>query len=106
MTKVAPAQPAPDLRPEARAGDVYSAEARKGRRWLEVLQVRGRKSGEPHALCRELLPSGTPASGWLHGIPRGEPFRVALQWVATGPREGEGHYAMPTRYRSEDAGVR
>lgn len=96
---VSPAAASPP-RPEARAGDVYSAEAARGRRWLEVLQVRGRKSGEPHALCRELLPSGAPATGYLRGVPRGEPFRVALQWVETGP--DRGHYAMPARYRSEE----
>jgi hypothetical protein len=68
------------------AGQVYRAKAPRGWRYVRVTQVRGEV-----AHCREILPSGRNALGWLRGVPRAVPMRVVLEWH-------EGELRMPARY--------
>ena len=87
-------------RSEVRAGDVFSAEAKRGRRFVKIIQVRGlspTSTTTPYALAREILPSGEPARGWLRGVDRSLEFAISLRWSP------ETHsYEMPPWYRREE----
>jgi hypothetical protein len=86
-------------RAAVRAGEVYSAKARHGRRYVEIESVRGLRGdgAVPHAMVHEVLPSGEKARGWLHGLKRGMSFYVVLTWDA-----GRNLFKMPNWYSLEE----
>jgi hypothetical protein len=63
------------------AGEVYRCKARKGYRYVRIMQVRGLSGHNPYVIYREILPSGKFASGLdRHGIHRGQPHWKPLSW--------------------------
>lgn len=80
-----PPQPAALASPvEAHAGQRYRCRAHAGFRYVTVAQVRSRESN-PYAIVRETTASGNRPRGCdRNGIPRAEPFVVALTWRRAG----------------------
>jgi len=94
----APRKPAKAARGPAgmkvRAGQVYGAQARRGRRYVRIEQVR-RPEHSPYAVCAEVSAAGHKLSGWHHGVDRGLPFHVVLRV------DVDGDWAMPAAYTLE-----
>lgn len=88
------------VRSFVQVGEVYSAAARKGRRYVRVIELCDLFQGfQPTAMAKEILASGIEAYGWLNGVNRTLPFTIALAWDAE--RAG---YKMPSSYQKEDWG--
>lgn len=77
------------------AGQVYSAKASYGRRYVKIQQVRGLRKGAPYAIAAEIFPSGKLASGSLRGVDRSIPIRIALTYT-------DGVISMPPWYKLEE----
>lgn len=68
-------------RPGVRAGDVFTAKARRGWHRLRVRAVKGMKTPWPYALLQEIDKLGKPMAGRdRNGMPRREPFVSMLVW--------------------------
>ncbi len=92
-------------RATVKAGEVYSADSKRGRRFARVEQVRGLSTPgvQPYLICREVTLSAE--GGALHwkevrgrhgGVDRSLPFNVTLTWNGA-----EGRYEVPRAYRLE-----
>lgn len=77
------------------AGQIYGAKAAYGHRFVKIQQVRGLRKGAPYAIAVEILPSGRLASGWLRGVDRSIPIKIALTYA-------DGVISMPPWYKLEE----
>ncbi len=74
------------------AGQIYRAKARRGFRYVRIVQVRALESDEAaYALWQECNDAGEDLRGWIHGVNRGLQARSVLMWR-------DGLAAMPPGY--------